>query len=103
MAAKTSAHRPPRRLSVPTSPEHGSCSTALTGGHLLEEVGRDRYQFHDLVRVYAAECARISEPESQRTAAIRRLLTWYLHTADAFSRTLYPDAPHPRPDLPEQP
>jgi NB-ARC domain len=76
---------------------------ALTGGHLLEEVGRDRYQFHDLVRVYAAECARISEPESQRTAAICRLLTWYLHTADAFARTLYPDAPHPRLDPPEQP
>ena len=57
---------------------------------MLEETGRDRYQFHDLVRVYAAECAQISEPESQRTAAIRRLLTWYLHTADAFSRIFTP-------------
>jgi hypothetical protein len=74
---------------------------ALTGGHLLEETGRDRYQFHDLVRVYAAECAKISEPESQRTGAIRRLLTWYLHTADAFSRTFNPDARHPSLDLPE--
>ena len=74
---------------------------ALTGGHLLEETGRDRYQFHDLVRVYAAECAQISEPESQRTGAIRRLLTWYLHTADAFSRTFNPDARHASLDLPE--
>jgi tetratricopeptide (TPR) repeat protein len=70
---------------------------------LLEEVGRDRYLFHDLVRVYAAECAQISEPESQRTAAIRRLLTWYLQTADAFSRTFYPDAPHVPLDPPGQP
>ena len=74
---------------------------ALTGGHLIEETGRDRYQFHDLVRVYAAECAQISEPESQRAAAIRRLLTWYLHTADAFSRTFNPDARHAPLDLPE--
>ena len=66
----------------------------LTGGHLLEETGRDRYQFHDLVRVYAAECAQASEPESCRTAAIHRLLTWYLHTADAFFRTFNPDNRH---------
>ncbi len=63
----------------------------LTGGHLLEEIGRDRYQFHDLVCVYAAECARAGEPEGQQAAAIRRLLTWYLHTADAFRRTFNPD------------
>ena len=66
----------------------------LTGGHLLEETGRDRYQFHDLVRVYAAECAQASEPESCRTAAIHRLLTWYLHAADAFFRTCNPDSRH---------
>jgi len=73
----------------------------LTGGHLLEETGRDRYQFHDLVHVYAAECAQISEPESQRIAAIRRLLSWYLHTAAAFSRMFNPDARQVPLDLPE--
>ena len=62
----------------------------LTAGHLLEETGRDRYQFDDLVRVYAAECAQASEPEPRRAAAIRRLLTFYMHTADAFFRTLGP-------------
>ena len=66
----------------------------LTGGHLLEETGRDRYQFHDLVRVYAAECAQASEPESCRTAALHRLLTWYLHTADALYRICNPDNRH---------
>jgi tetratricopeptide (TPR) repeat protein len=84
-------------------PETRQLLATLTDGHLLEEIGRDRYQFHDLVRVYAAECAQISEPESQRTAAIRRLLTWYLHTADAFSRAFDPDAPHVHLDPPEQP
>jgi hypothetical protein len=66
----------------------------LTGGHLLEETGRDRYQFHDLVRVYAAECSQASEPESHRASAIGRLLTWYMHTADAFFRTLGPANEH---------
>jgi len=68
----------------------------LTGGHLLEETRRDRYQFHDLVRVYAAECAQASEPEPRRAAAMRRLLTWYMHTADAFGRTLGPANEHVR-------
>lgn len=66
----------------------------LTGGHLLEETSRDRYQFHDLVRVYAAECAGVTETEAQQAAAISRLLTWYLHTADAFFRILNPDNRH---------
>ena len=58
---------------------------------MLEETGQDRYQFHDLVRVYAAERARASDPEPHRTAAVRRLLTWYLHAADAFERVFNPD------------
>jgi tetratricopeptide (TPR) repeat protein len=74
-------------------PETRQLLRTLTGGHLLEETGRDRYQFHDLLRVYAAECARAGEPQAQQAAAIRRLLTWYLHTADAFRRTFNPDNP----------
>jgi tetratricopeptide (TPR) repeat protein len=72
----------------------------LTGGHLLEETGRDRYQFHDLLRVYATECAQATEPEPRQTDAIRRLLTWYLHTADAFRRTFNPDNRHVVLDTP---
>ena len=75
-------------------PETRQLVKILTGGHLLEETGRDRYQFHDLVRVYAAECARASEPGQDQAAAICRLLTWYLHTADAFRRIFNPDNPH---------
>ena len=72
-------------------PETRRLLRTLTGEHLLEETGRDRCQFHDLVRVYAAECAQASEPEAQQAAAIRRMLTWYLHAADAFRRILNPD------------
>ena len=92
--ARTSAPRRPRPCSTRRSPQTRQLLRTLTGGHLLEETGRDRYQFHDLVRVYAAECARASEPEAQQAAAIRRLLTWYLHTADAFRRIFNPDNRH---------
>jgi tetratricopeptide (TPR) repeat protein len=66
----------------------------LTGEHLVEETGRDRYQFHDLIRVYAAECAQTSEPEPRRAEAVRRLLTWYLHAGYAFSRIFNPGNRH---------
>jgi tetratricopeptide (TPR) repeat protein len=75
-------------------PETRRLLSTLTGGHLLEETGRDRYQFHDLVRVYAAERAQASDPEPHRVAAIGRLLTWYLHAADAFGRIFNPDNRH---------
>ncbi|MBV9730901.1 MAG: tetratricopeptide repeat protein [Pseudonocardiales bacterium] len=60
----------------------------LTGEHLLEETGRERYRFHDLLRVYAAERAATEETDHERGNAVRRLLAWYLHTADAAGRIL---------------
>jgi tetratricopeptide (TPR) repeat protein len=62
----------------------------LTAVNLLDQTARDRYRFHDLVRVYAAERARVDEPDGERTSAVRRLLDWYLHTADAAVRLLVP-------------
>ncbi|GAA2375183.1 AfsR/SARP family transcriptional regulator [Dactylosporangium salmoneum] len=50
----------------------------LTAVHLLDSPSPDRYTFHDLVRVYAAE-----QPVDGQTAAIRRLAGWYLHCAEA--------------------
>jgi tetratricopeptide (TPR) repeat protein len=80
-------------LAAPT-PETRRLLRTLAGGHLVEETGRDRYQFHDLVRVYAAERALADESEPDQVAAIRRLLTWYLHMADAFERIFNPDHTH---------
>ncbi len=62
----------------------------LIGTHLIEETGRDRYRFHDLLRVYAAECAKTEETDHDCDAAVRRVLIWYLHTGDAADRTLNP-------------
>ncbi|GLW65119.1 hypothetical protein Arub01_33630 [Actinomadura rubrobrunea] len=57
--------------------------TALVRVHLLEECGRDRYRYHDLLRIYAAERAREEESDEDRAAAVRRVLGWYFNTADA--------------------
>ncbi|HKS99320.1 MAG TPA: BTAD domain-containing putative transcriptional regulator [Rugosimonospora sp.] len=62
----------------------------LTSAHLIAETGPDRFGFHDLLRTYAAECATADEPEPVRAAVTRRILTWYLHTADAAVRTFSP-------------
>ncbi|MFJ2953854.1 ATP-binding protein [Streptomyces sp. NPDC087270] len=62
----------------------------LVGAHLLEQTGPDRYQFHDLLRAYAADQAHTQEPPEQRDRALRRVLEWYLHTADAAGAWIRP-------------
>lgn len=52
----------------------------LATAGLVQHTGADRYQFHDLLRLYAAERAA-ADPDRQ--AAWRRLCDWYLATADA--------------------
>ncbi|WP_194904206.1 NB-ARC domain-containing protein [Catenulispora rubra] len=53
----------------------------LAGAHLLEEVGSGRYQFHDLLRAYAADLARQEETEESRERSVKRLLDFYLYAA----------------------
>ncbi|HEV8562249.1 MAG TPA: tetratricopeptide repeat protein [Actinophytocola sp.] len=55
----------------------------LVGAHLLEQPDRDRFQFHDLLRAYAADQVRGEESPEDRHSTVVRLLTWYLHSADA--------------------
>jgi tetratricopeptide (TPR) repeat protein len=62
----------------------------LASMHLIEEIAKDRYRFHDLLRVYAAERAKAEETDQDRRVAVQRLLTWYLHTGDAADRFLNP-------------
>jgi DNA-binding SARP family transcriptional activator/tetratricopeptide (TPR) repeat protein len=63
----------------------------LAGAHLLEPRGGGRYGFHDLLRLYARRRAEEEDSEPARQAALGRLLGWYLHTADAAARLLYPE------------
>ncbi|RKT54141.1 ATP-binding protein [Saccharothrix australiensis] len=65
----------------------------LAGTHMLEPAGPGRYQFHDLLRFYAHDQARDEETDQDRASALRRVVTWYLHGADALKATLNPLAP----------
>ncbi|WP_194909174.1 ATP-binding protein [Catenulispora rubra] len=57
----------------------------LAGAHLLEQTSAARFQFHDLLRAFAADVAAADEPEDERQEAFRRLHEWYLHSARAAS------------------
>ncbi|MDX6310939.1 MAG: hypothetical protein QOF44_403 [Streptomyces sp.] len=62
----------------------------LTRWNLLDQVGRDRYRFHDLVRTYAAECAEQEEPHATAQAAVERMLRWYLRSVVTAREVLAP-------------
>ncbi|UVS78605.1 BTAD domain-containing putative transcriptional regulator [Actinokineospora sp. UTMC 2448] len=62
----------------------------LVGGHLLARAGgRQRYQFHDLLRRYARHRATLEDP-AERARALRRVLDHYLFSAHAAQRALFP-------------
>ncbi|GIH07209.1 SARP family transcriptional regulator [Rhizocola hellebori] len=75
---------------------------ALAGGHLVEPTGPDRYRLHDLVRLYAIESVR-ELPAPDQAAARRRVLGWYLHSADAADRMLIRRRPRISLEPPEEP
>jgi len=62
----------------------------LVDTHLLESVALGRYRFHDLLRVYASERAAADLTAAERTAAVSRLLGWYMRTADAAAAAVAP-------------
>jgi tetratricopeptide (TPR) repeat protein len=62
----------------------------LRRDHLLQQAAFDRYTLHDLVRAYAAGRAGDEDPPSERRAAQIRLFDFYLRTAHAGDRLLYP-------------
>jgi DNA-binding SARP family transcriptional activator/tetratricopeptide (TPR) repeat protein len=84
-------------LSLPDGPDLGPAAAArlldqpepatrpllerLVDAHLLEAPQPDRYQFHDLVRLYARQHASSQQPEPVRLAALGRLVGFYTATA----------------------
>ncbi len=62
----------------------------LVDAHLLESTAPDRYKFHDLLRVYSSERAAADLRAPDREAAVSRLLTWYMRTADAAATAVLP-------------
>ncbi|HZM78799.1 MAG TPA: BTAD domain-containing putative transcriptional regulator [Candidatus Limnocylindrales bacterium] len=62
---------------------------SLAAEHLIVPSG-DRYRFHDLLRLYAAECTRRDEPETAHEQIVARLLDWYLAMAHAANQVIGP-------------
>ncbi|WP_285509474.1 tetratricopeptide repeat protein [Actinokineospora sp. NBRC 105648] len=75
---------------------------ALVGASLLERSDApDRYRFHDLIRESAQHLADTEEDTARRRAAERRVLRYYLASASAADRVLFPEtdaAPQLDPD-----
>ena len=62
----------------------------LASVHLIEEVGYDRFAFHDLLRIYAREMAEQHDSQEDITSSIDRMFAWYLHAAQAISMAISP-------------
>jgi DNA-binding SARP family transcriptional activator len=62
----------------------------LVDAHLLESKSPYRYKFHDLLRVYSSERAVSDVSSELRESAIKRLLGWYMRTADAAATAVSP-------------
>ncbi|MFG3441342.1 BTAD domain-containing putative transcriptional regulator [Nonomuraea sp. NPDC047897] len=70
--------------------------------HLLEEIGSRRYAVHDLVLEYAAQRSLAEDTPAERSAAVHRMLEYYLRTvAEAVAASGFP-APE-RPGHPSPP
>ncbi|WP_344666941.1 ATP-binding protein [Catenulispora yoronensis] len=74
----------------------------LAGVHLIEPVADERYQLHDLLRVYAAELTEREDSEADRRSALTRLADWSLHTAYAAMDRVNPNR-RPLPAPPAEP
>jgi tetratricopeptide (TPR) repeat protein len=75
-----------------TVPETRRLLDSLVGAHLLEQVQPDRYQFHDLLRLYALNQARTEESPQTCQEAVRRIVLWYLHSLTEARTFLAPEA-----------
>lgn len=65
----------------------------LVRAHLLELRADGRYQFHDLLRVYALERATSDETADERDRAARRGVRWYMHAANQADRRMLAHKP----------
>lgn len=98
-----------RLLGLPPGPDFGVAAAAalvempllaagaaldrLTAAGLLHRPAPRRYQFHDLIREYAADRANTEDSPEHITAALTRMLDFSVHSAAAATRTLYTSSP----------
>ncbi|WP_307787146.1 ATP-binding protein [Streptomyces musisoli] len=80
-----------------------ACAEELTDAGLLHSApATDRYRFHDLLKLYAAEQSQAEDSSQERDAALDRAARWMLRRATAaalhFDVEHHRDAPHGDPD-----
>jgi tetratricopeptide (TPR) repeat protein len=63
---------------------------ALVDANLVTATDDERFHLHDLLRLYARQCAEREETPNARDAALRRVIDWYLDSAAAADLTLMP-------------
>jgi tetratricopeptide (TPR) repeat protein len=76
-------------LAVPDGRAAELCR-ALERASLLRSPAPGRYGYHDLLRLYARQCAEADEPAAERDAALRRLVDHCLTTARAAHLAIHP-------------
>ncbi|GAB3458047.1 AfsR/SARP family transcriptional regulator [Actinophytocola sediminis] len=71
----------------------------LTDEYLLNQVGRERYTFHDLLRAHANRCAEAEESPAARHEALTRLFDHYRYAAAQAIDLIDPHERNRRPRL----
>lgn len=82
-------------------PEARRLLARLHDAHLLVQLAGGRYQFHDLLRAFAVDTARLTDTE--RAEAMARLLDHGLHAAEAASTVIAPHRHRPELTLAHRP
>jgi len=65
----------------------------LAGSRLLDSPAPGRYRLHDLLRLFARELTAERHSDAERTAALTRVLRWYVASALRTDRLLRPGDP----------
>lgn len=76
-------------LGVPVE-EAAATLDQLVAAHLVQRRARERYHFHDLLRLFAAQRCVEEDDEGEREHAEQRLLLHYLHSAHHATSSRYP-------------
>ncbi|WP_330172472.1 tetratricopeptide repeat protein [Streptomyces sp. NBC_01498] len=71
--------------------------------NLVEELGPDRYRFHDLVRLHAAQLAAARDTPEACESVLRRVADWYVASATAAEALLSPSRRRLRRDYARTP
>ncbi|WP_427164217.1 AfsR/SARP family transcriptional regulator [Streptomyces sp. C1-1] len=75
----------------------------LADAHLMIRPVPNRFAFHDMLKIYAAEQIQDHEDADTRGSAVRRLLDHYVHGAHAAATALTPHRIDAVPDDPTEP